>query len=160
MEIRLTCIGETKQAFIREGLQLYQNKLKYYTTFILDELPDPRLSSSISTAERMRREAGLFQKKIQPGFMLARLDERGKMPDSLAFSRQIEAWQIRGIRGVQFFVGGPYGFAPEFQVLVPESFSLSPLTMPHDLVRLVFIEQVYRAYTILRNEPYHHGFPG
>ena len=86
-----------------------------------------------------------------------RLDEHGKMPDSLSLAKHLSAWQMSSKKGVQFLVGGPFGFSPELKQTVPDAISLSALTFPHDLVRLMMVEQLYRACTILKNEPYHHG---
>lgn len=157
MEIRLTCIGETKLSFIIEGLAFYQKKLRHYHPFVLDEIPDLKLSPNLSPEERTQKEGIVLLKKLQPGFVVYRLDEHGKMPDSLSLSKHLASWQMSGKKGVQFLVGGPFGFSPDVRQTIPDAFSLSALTFPHDLVRLMVVEQLYRACTILKNEPYHHG---
>jgi 23S rRNA (pseudouridine1915-N3)-methyltransferase len=157
MEIRLTCIGETKLPFIVEGIAFYQKKLRHYQPFVLEEIPDLKLSQNLSPEERSIKEGLVLLKKLQPGFLVYRLDEHGKMPDSLSLAKHLSAWQMSSKKGVQFLVGGPFGFSPELKQTVPDAISLSALTFPHDLVRLMMVEQLYRACTILKNEPYHHG---
>jgi 23S rRNA (pseudouridine1915-N3)-methyltransferase len=157
MEIVLTALGETKLPFVKEGLAYYLKKLSHSGKFRVQVLADVRHAGRYSEAERTKLESDLMLKNVISGYAGFRLDDKGNMIDSEALARQIQAWQLNSVKGVQFFVGGPYGFSPEFIGLFPNAYSLSPLTFPHDLVRLIFAEQIYRAYSILSNSPYHHG---
>lgn len=156
MEIELIAIGKTTTDYVLKGIDNYIKRLKHYTTFKFTELPDVRRGGNITEAQQKEREAALFMAKIQPSDYLALLDERGKSQSSVEFSSFIEKMQLSGRKRVIFLIGGPYGFAQSIYDRADYMLSLSKMTFNHEMVRLFFIEQLYRAHTILRGEPYHH----
>jgi 23S rRNA (pseudouridine1915-N3)-methyltransferase len=156
MEIKITCIGPTGLSFAKEGIRYYAGRIKHFCTFSIQELSDVKHAGSVSQEVRKELEGLLFQKHMVSGYVHVLLDAEGKLYDSPGFSRWIESKQLQGIKGIQFFIGGPYGFSDAFMKFVPERMSMSPFTYPHDLVRVVLCEQIYRAYTILGRLPYHH----
>lgn len=157
MTIRLVCIGKTQSAWIRDGLEEYIRRINRYTRFEIVELPDTKNTRNMDQQTRKRDESERLGAYIQPGTFTILLDEAGKNPGSVALARQLENWLVQGHKTIQFFIGGPYGFTDELRARAGFALSLSAMTFSHELVRLVFAEQLYRAYTIINNEPYHHG---
>jgi len=157
MKIQLLLSGKTRIPFIREGIEEYRRRLVHYTDFQIRELPDLRNSGSWPEKKVKEEEAKTILKAIDQRDYVILLDERGQHLDSLAFAGWLEKQQYGSFRTMQFVVGGPYGFAGEVYERTNLKLSLSKMTFSHQLVRLIFLEQLYRAYTIIRGEPYHHG---
>jgi 23S rRNA (pseudouridine1915-N3)-methyltransferase len=157
MKIQLLLTGKTRFPFIREGIEEYRRRLVHYTDFQIRELPELKNSGSWPEKKVKGEEAKTILKAIDPQDYVVLLDERGQHMDSLAFAGLLEKQQYGSSRTMIFVVGGPYGFAGEVYQRADLELSLSKMTFSHQLVRLIFLEQLYRAYTIIRGEPYHHG---
>ena len=157
MKIQLLLSGKTRFPFIREGIEEYRRRLVHYTDFQIRELPDLKNSGSWSEKKVKEEEAKTILKAIDNRDYVVLLDEGGKYLDSLAFAGLLEKQQYGSFRTMLFVVGGPYGFTGEVYQRADLKLSLSKMTFSHQLVRLIFLEQLYRAYTIIRGEPYHHG---
>jgi 23S rRNA (pseudouridine1915-N3)-methyltransferase len=149
-------IGKTAQKFIDEGVLLYAGRMKKYIDFEVIVVPELKNTKSISIAEQKTREGDLLLNKIFKTDVLILLDERGKMPSSIEFSKFIEGKMNASVKELVFVVGGPYGFSDRIYERADEKISLSKMTFSHQTVRLLFMEQLYRAFTIINGEPYHH----
>jgi 23S rRNA (pseudouridine1915-N3)-methyltransferase len=156
MQITLLCIGKTGKRFLEEGEVEYAKRLSHYMTFDQQVLPDIKNAKNLSEEQIKQKEGQLFLEKIQPTDVVCLLDERGKQYDSVAFSNFMQEQFNRGGKRIIFVVGGPYGFSTEMYDRATSKLSLSLMTFSHQMIRLLFIEQLYRAMTILKNEPYHH----
>jgi 23S rRNA (pseudouridine1915-N3)-methyltransferase len=157
MRISFINIGKTQETFLKEGLAYYENRIRHYAPFELVTLNPPRLGRT--TPEPVQKEAEgkiLLSALAQVDYPVL-LDERGKAMTSQGFATFLQQAMNRGTRCLGFVTGGPYGFSPEVYDAVPERISLSGMTFSHQLVRLVFLEQLYRGFTIIRGEPYHHA---
>lgn len=156
MKITFLCIGKTGKKFLEEGEEEYINRLKHYIKLDRIELPDLKNAKKL-TKEQIKKEEGLlFLDKIPKGDELVLLDERGKHYSSVEFSAFLERKNISGLKGVTFLVGGAYGFSDEVYAKANGKISLSAMTFSHQMIRMIFFEQLYRAFTILKGEPYHH----
>ncbi|WP_160068344.1 23S rRNA (pseudouridine(1915)-N(3))-methyltransferase RlmH [Sphingobacterium bovisgrunnientis] len=156
MKITLVCIGKTDDKYIQEGIDKYNKRLKHYITFNIVVLPDVKNVKNLSQSQQKEKEAELFNKHIQNTDYVVLLDERGKEYSSIEFSSFLEKKMIASVQHIVFLVGGPYGFSEEIKQRANSLVSLSKMTFSHQMVRLFFIEQIYRAYTIMKGEPYHH----
>jgi len=156
MKIKLVVVGKTDDKYIAEGIKKYFNRLKHYITFEYSELPDIKNSKNLSQEQQKKLEGEMLLKQLQAGDFVVLLDEKGKTFTSREFASYIEKKMISGTKRVVFIVGGPYGFSDEIYAKANDKISLSKMTFSHQLVRLIFFEQIYRAMTIIRNEPYHH----
>lgn len=156
MKITLLCIGKTDDKFIQEGIDKYLKRLKHYITFNIVVLPDVKNVKNLSQSQQKEKEAESFNKHIQNTDYVVLLDEHGKEYRSLEFSSFLEKKMIASVQHMVFLIGGPYGFAEEIKQRANSFVSLSKMTFSHQMVRLFFIEQIYRAYTIMKGEPYHH----
>jgi 23S rRNA (pseudouridine1915-N3)-methyltransferase len=149
-------VGKTDQAELKQLIEVYQNRLRHYTKFTFSIIEDIKNSKNLSEQQQKEAEAKLLHKKIKPGDRVILLDEKGKQFSSEEFSTWINKQQISGIKRLVFIIGGPYGFSPSLYTLALQKISLSKMTFSHQMIRLFFVEQLYRAHTILKNEPYHH----
>ena len=156
MNIEILAIGKTKTKYILTGLEDYFARLKRYVPVILNEIPDIKNAGKISEQQQKEEEGKLFLSKIQPSDHVVLLDERGKQYTSRKFADKIQTVMLSGKKRLLFLVGGPYGFSKDVYERGNEKLSLSEMTFNHEMVRLFFVEQIYRAMTILRGEPYHH----
>lgn len=157
MNIKLIVVGKTDVAFVREGFGQYQSRLKHYVAFSYEEIPALRDQKGASPATIKEREAALILKRIEGADRVVLLDEHGKEFTSEGFSDYLQKQMNAGVRTLAFVVGGAFGFAPEVYAAATDKLSLSQMTFNHQMVRLFFAEQLYRAFTILRHEPYHNG---
>lgn len=157
MNIKLIVVGKTDVAFVREGFEQYQSRLRHYVSFSYEEIPALRDQKGASPATVKEREAALILKKIEGVDRVVLLDEHGKEYTSEGFSEYLQKQMNAGVRTLAFVVGGAFGFAPEVYAAATDRLSLSQMTFNHQMVRLFFAEQLYRAFTILRHEPYHNG---
>jgi len=155
MKITLILIGKTEEAFVEQGFNLYLSRLRHYITIKVVVIPALKVASNLTPQQVKEREAVLILKQLSPGSTLAVLDEKGTELRSVEFSAQLQKWMNSGIRELVFLVGGAFGIADEVKKRAAFQLSLSQLTFTHQLIRLVFAEQLYRAFTIIRNEPYH-----
>lgn len=156
MKIILLVTGETKTAYLRQGIDQYFSRLKYYLPSELQVLPDIKASKAMTETRQKAMEGQQMLQSIQPGDYVTLLDERGKEMTSREFSAWIDTRMVSGLKRLVLIIGGPYGFSPEVYARADAKLSLSRMTFSHEMVRLFIAEQLYRAMTILRNEPYHH----
>lgn len=151
------CIGKSAKGFLEDGERYYLDRLKHYISFKVEQYPDVKQTKQTSEEEIKKKEGELFLSKLAPNDTVILLDERGKQHSSIDFSEYLQGYMNRGLKTLVFVVGGPYGFSEEMYNRANGQLSLSKMTMTHQMIRLFFVEQVYRAMTILRNEPYHHS---
>lgn len=156
MECVLLCVGKTDRGEISQLIEQYCQRLKHYTKFSLHTVEDIKNTKNLSEKLQKEKEGDALQKHLKAGDRVVLLDEGGKQFSSLDFSAWINKQMSSGIKRLVFIVGGPYGFSPAIYQLAQQKISLSPMTFSHQMVRLFFVEQLYRAHTILKNEPYHH----
>ncbi len=156
MKIKLVTIAKTDQAYLREGIQIYLNRLKHYIPFEYLELPDKKISKKLSEAQQKEKEGELILEQVAAGDELFLLDENGKMYSSVNFANFIEKKMLASTKTMVIVIGGPYGFSDQVKQKATGKISLSPMTFSHQMVRLIALEQIYRAMTILKGEPYHH----
>jgi 23S rRNA (pseudouridine1915-N3)-methyltransferase len=156
MKISLLCISKTTEAYLKEGIRIYENRLQHYCKYQRIEIPDLKNSKNLSFDQQKQKEAELILAKISPSDFVVLLDENGKELDSVQFSKELNKWMNQSTAHVFFVIGGPYGFHASVYERANLKLSLSKLTFSHQMVRLFFTEQLYRAFSILRGEPYHH----
>ena len=156
MKIVLLTIGKTSEKYLIEGIAQYQKRLKHYTQFEMLEIPNLKKAQNFSNAELMKKEGELILKQLQNSDHLVLLDDKGKDFTSLKFAQKLQSWMLSGKKRLVFVVGGAYGFSEDVYARGNEKLSLSKMTFSYQMVRLFFVEQLYRAFTILNNEPYHH----
>ena len=156
MTIKLITIGKTDNKELTALIDDYIKRLGHYIKFSLDIIPDIKNVKNLSEAEQKQKEGDLILKKIKSTDCLILLDEHGKQFDSVAFSGYLQKHMNSGVKQVVFVIGGPYGFSDAIYKKAKGKISLSKMTFSHQMIRLFFIEQLYRGFTILRNEPYHH----
>jgi len=156
MNIKLLTIGKTDHKNLQLLIDEYLKRLYFYIKFDLEIIPDIKNVKNLSENQQKEKEGELILAKITPTDQLILLDENGKTFSSLDFSEELQKKMNSGIKTLVFVIGGPYGFSDTVYQKASEKISLSKMTFSHQMVRLFFIEQVYRAMTILKNEPYHH----
>ena len=156
MKITLLTVGKTDVKWVREGLELYRDRLSHYVKFSLVEIPELKNVSSLTKEEIKQKEGELILKNVRPEDCVVLLDEHGKMFTSVEFAGKLENHLSRGGADIIFVVGGAYGFSQAVYSRANSMISLSKMTFSHQMVRAIFVEQLYRAFTIMRGEPYHH----
>ena len=155
MKIVLLTVGKTSQKNIEEEILLYSKRLSHYTDFELQEIPSLKISAKISKSELKKSEGQMVMKYLNSSDYVVLLDENGKSYSSIDFSKKIEKFMLNSFKKVVFVIGGAFGFSDELYSISNEKLSLSKMTFSHQMVRLFFVEQLYRAFTIIRNEKYH-----
>ena len=155
MKLTLVTVGKTDVPWVREGLQLYAARLQHYVRFEIKEIPEPKNTGALSEEQIKEKEGALILKETEGTDMIL-LDEHGKEYRSLEFAREIQNRLNRGGRDISFVIGGAYGFSPDVYSKAAGKLSLSKMTFSHQMVRTIFAEQLYRAFTIIKGEPYHH----
>ena len=156
MKIVLLSVGKTTHEYIKHELLSYAQRLSHYSKFESIEITSVKSSVKLSRIESKRVEGGLIRKHISKDDYVILLDEKGKAFTSIEFSKKIEKYMLNSFKRIVFVIGGPFGFADEIYELSDEKMSLSNMTFSHQMIRLFFIEQLYRAFTIINNEKYHH----
>ena len=156
MNIKLIAIGKTDNKSLQSLIDDYTKRLSFYIKFDLDIIPDIKNVKNLSESQQKEKEGELILSKITPTDNLILLDENGKSFSSMDFSNELQKKMNAGIKTLVFVIGGPYGFSDTVYAKANGKISLSQMTFSHQMVRLFFIEQVYRGFTILKNEPYHH----
>mgnify|MGYP003584356895 FL=1 len=156
MNIRLLTIGKTDNKALQTLIDDYTKRLSFYVKFDLEIIPDIKNVKNLSEAQQKEKEGELILSKITPIDQLILLDENGKTFSSVGFSDFLQKKMNTGIKTLVFVIGGPYGFSETVYQKAQGKVSLSEMTFSHQMVRLFVIEQIYRGFTILRNEPYHH----
>jgi len=156
MNIRLLTIGKTDNKSLQSLINDYTKRLSFYVKFDLEIIPDIKNVKNLSEAQQKEKEGELILSKITPTDHLILLDENGKTFSSVGFSDFLQKKMNAGTKTLVFVIGGPYGFSETVYQKAQGKVSLSEMTFSHQMVRLFVIEQIYRGFTILRNEPYHH----
>ena len=156
MQFVFLTVGKTNERYLIEGVAEYEKRLKKYISFKHEVIPELKRTKGSSEDELKSKEGVEILSRIKPGDFIILMDEKGESFDSVAFAKHLQKRMNAGYKRIVFVVGGPYGFSPEVYQKANEKISLSAMTFSHQMVRLFFTEQVYRAFTILRNEPYHH----
>ena len=156
MKITLIAISKTDQDYLKEGLNEYLKRLSRYIPFELIEIPDLKNAKNLSTSEQKKKEGELILQKIDRNADIILLDDKGKEFTSVQFAKNLQDKMNLGTKALYFVIGGPYGFSDEVYAAAQGKMSLSKLTFSHQMLRLILLEQLYRAFSILKNEPYHH----
>lgn len=156
MNIKLIAIGKTDNKNLQSLMEEYQKRLSFYIKFDLEVIPDIKNAKNLSESQQKEKEGELILAKIMPTDQLILLDENGKAFSSMAFSEELQKKMNSGVKTLVFVIGGPYGFSEAVYAKANGKISLSLMTFSHQMVRLFFIEQLYRGFTILKKEPYHH----
>ncbi len=156
MTIKLIAIGKTDSQELQELIGIYEKRLGHYVKFSLELVQDLKKTKSLSEEQQKTKEGELLIKQLAPTDVLILLDENGKQFNSVAFSAYLQKKMNSGIKQLVFVIGGPYGFSDALYKMAVGKISLSQMTFSHQMVRLFMVEQLYRAFTILKNEPYHH----
>lgn len=156
MNIVLLTVGKTEESYWKEALAEYQRRLQHYVPFELQALPEVKNTKNLTMSQQKTQEGVLIRKAMQAGDWFVLLDEQGKEYTSMQFAAYLEKKIQIVSRRLVFVIGGPYGFSDEVYQMASERLSLSRMTFSHQMIRPIFVEQLYRAMTILRGEPYHH----
>jgi 23S rRNA (pseudouridine1915-N3)-methyltransferase len=156
MKITLMIIGKTEDAWLKEGIDKYLKRLKHYTRLDLLEITELKNTKALTPEQQKAKEAELISKKLSPLDHVILLDENGTELSSAQFAAWIDKKALGSVANLVFIVGGPYGFDPAVYQRANDKISLSRMTFSHQMVRLFFAEQLYRAFTIIKGEPYHH----
>ncbi|UPS91430.1 23S rRNA (pseudouridine(1915)-N(3))-methyltransferase RlmH [Bizionia sp. M204] len=156
MTIKLLAIGKTDNKQLQVLIDDYQKRLSHYIKFEFEIIPDLKKVKNLSEAQQKDKEGQLILSKLNPTDTLILLDENGKQMHSVAFSEYVQKYMNSGIKQLVFVIGGPYGFSEAVYAKAQGKLSLSKMTFSHQMIRLFMVEQLYRAFTILKNEPYHH----
>lgn len=156
MKVRFWMIGKTAESYLEQGMAIYEKRLPHYLPFQSELIPDVKQAKNLDTETLKQKEGESILKKLDKRDFLVLLDEQGKSYRSIDFAAQIEKWMIQGVDSVVFLIGGAYGFSEPVYERANAKMSLSPMTFSHQMVRLIFLEQLYRACSINKGEPYHH----
>lgn len=156
MKIAIIAVGKTSTDYVARGVDEFIKRSNRYINVELSVIPDIKTSKALTEESQKQQEGKAILAVMQPGDIVILLDERGKELTSREFSALIERRMVQGIKRLVFVIGGPYGFSKEVYDRADSKLSLSRMTFTHEMVRLFFTEQIYRAMTIMRGEPYHH----
>lgn len=156
MNIKLLAVGKTDDKQLNDLINNYIKRLQFYIKFSFEIIPDIKNAKNLSEAQQKEKEGKLILNHVENSDVLILLDENGKQYDSVLFSEVLQKHMNSGIKQLIFVIGGPYGFNPEVYSRANSKLSLSKMTFSHQMIRLFFVEQLYRGFTILKNEPYHH----
>ena len=156
MKIKLLAIGKTDDKNLQTLIEAYQNRLKHYINFEIDVIADIKNVKNLTEAQQKEKEGELILKKLSATDVLILLDEKGTQFSSVAFSEYLQKKMNAGVKQLVLVIGGPYGFSEAVYQQARGKISLSKMTFSHQMIRLFVVEQLYRANTILKNEPYHH----
>lgn len=155
MNIKLIVVGKTDEKYLQQGIDVYVSRLKHYVNFEMVVIPALKDQKGASPDEVKEREASLLLRQLEKCDRVVLLDEHGEQHTSVDFAQYIQKQMNAGVRNLAFVVGGAFGFASSVYAAASGKVSLSKMTFNHQMVRLFFVEQLYRAFTILRHEPYH-----
>ncbi|MBQ5879514.1 MAG: 23S rRNA (pseudouridine(1915)-N(3))-methyltransferase RlmH [Alistipes sp.] len=156
MQIELIVVGKTDSKEVGALVEMYLKRINHYCRMAITTLPDIRNTKSLSTAQQSRSEGERILALVQESDFVVLLDERGAEHRSVEFAEWMGKRMSSGLKRLVFVIGGPYGFSEEVYRRANQQISLSRMTFSHQIVRAIFMEQIYRAFTILNNEPYHH----
>lgn len=156
MKITLLTVGKTDKEWVRKGLEIYSSRLGHYIPFTISEIPELKNVSALSRDQIKEKEGALILAAVKDSDDVILLDERGKEMSSVEWAAMLEGRMARGGKGIVFVIGGAYGFSGAVYARANAKISLSKMTFSHQMVRVIFAEQLYRAFTIIKGEPYHH----
>ena len=156
MKTILLAVGRTVENYYISAINEYVARTKHYIPFDVEIIPELKNTKNLTAEQQKEKEADLILKSLQPGDTVVLLDEHGREFRSVDFAAWIERKLSTTGKRLVFIIGGPYGFSPRIYQVAQEKISLSKMTFSHQMIRMIFVEQVYRAMTILRGEPYHH----
>ena len=156
MKILLVMIGKTDEQYLQTGIDKYLARIKHYLPYEMKIIPDIKNTKNLSEDQQKKLEGELINQCFQAGDHIVLLDEKGKEFSSVGFSSYIEKKMASGLKRLVYVIGGPYGFSDDIYKLANDKIALSQMTFSHQMVRLIICEQIYRAMSIIRNEPYHH----
>ena len=156
MNIKLITVGKTDDKNLQSLINEYAKRLSFYIKFDIEIIIDIKNAKNLSESQQKEKEGEQILSRITTSDQLILLDEKGKLFSSIAFSGELQKKMNSGIKTLVFAIGGPYGFSDQVYARATSTISLSAMTFSHQMVRLFFIEQLYRGFTILKNEPYHH----
>ena len=156
MKIKLLAIGKTDNKQLTQLIDEYQNRLKHYIKFQFEVIPDIKNAKNLSESQQKEKEGELILKKLEATDQLILLDDKGKDFTSIEFSKYLQKKMNSGLKQLVLVIGGPYGFSEAVSKKAQGKISLSKMTFSHQMIRLFIVEQLYRGFTILKNEPYHH----
>ena len=156
MQITLLAIGKTDSKELTQLIHIYEKRLKFYSRFDIELIPDLKKVKNLSEKQQKEKEGLLLLAKLNPSDFVWLLDEKGKQFTSVEFAEGIQKKLNAGIKRLVFVIGGPYGFSEAIYQRANAKLAMAKMTFSHQMIRLFFIEQLYRAFTILKNEPYHH----
>lgn len=157
MKVEFWVVGKTNERYLKDGIDIYIKRLSHYLPFQMVVIPDVKTSKGMSPTQLKDKEGNSILQKLKSEDLLILLDEKGKSFGSVAFSRYLDQLLMRPSRRLIFLVGGAFGFSDAIYKRAQGKLSLSEMTFSHQMIRLFFAEQLYRAMTILRNEPYHNA---
>jgi len=157
MKVILLVVGKTNDAWAKTAIAEYEKRLKHYLPFQIEVVPDLKSTKNLTEDQVKAKEAESILSWNKSGDVMVLLDENGEQYSSEGFAALMQKKMNAGVRNLIFVVGGPYGFDASVYAAVKEKISLSRMTFSHQMVRVFFVEQIYRAMTILNNEPYHHS---
>jgi len=157
MKITLINVGPTQDSYLKDGIAIFEKRIRHYITFEMKTLNEPKTIRNQPETVQKEMEGKLILAALEKVDRPVLLDVKGKQPDSLEFADFLRQSMNRGIKNLGFIIGGPYGFTDEIYRHVPEKLSMSSMTFSHQIIRLFFLEQLYRAFTIIKGEPYHHA---
>lgn len=156
MKITLLTVGKTDRDWVKQGIDVYASRMKHYFPFSIMEIPELKNASSLSEEQIKTKEGELILKNLKPSEDVILLDERGREFSSLEFARLLQDKISYKGKDIVFVIGGAYGFSEAVRQRANSKISLSKMTFSHQMVRAIFTEQLYRAFTIMKGEPYHH----
>ena len=156
MKITLLTVGKTDKDWVKQGMDIYVSRLKHYIPFSITEIPELKNVSALSREQIKTKEGELILKNVKPADNLVLLDERGKEYSSVEFAKVLQDKINYEGKDIVFVIGGAYGFSEDVYRRANSRMSLSRMTFSHQMVRAIFAEQLYRAFTIIKGEPYHH----
>jgi 23S rRNA (pseudouridine1915-N3)-methyltransferase len=156
MKVKLLLVGKSVEDWLQSGIILYTSRLKHYVPFEMTVIPELKQTSALSVEQIKEREGDRILAGVKSSDEVILLDERGQMFSSEGWARHLEQKMTYGSKDLVFVVGGAYGFSEKVYQRADGKLSLSQMTFSHQMVRLIFVEQLYRAFTIIKGEPYHH----
>ncbi len=156
MKVTLVCVGKTDEKYIEEGIAKYTKRLIHYVKFNITVIPDIKNSKNLSQEQQKEKEGELILKQVDNSDTLMLLDEKGQQYRSVDFSKLLDKNMVSNVQHMVLVIGGPYGFSDRVYQRANGLLSLSKMTFSHQMIRLFFVEQLYRAFSIMRGEPYHH----
>jgi 23S rRNA (pseudouridine1915-N3)-methyltransferase len=156
VKIKLLLVGKTTESYLNQAIEEYLKRLRRYAAFEISVIPELKNAKNLSFDQQKEREGVAILNAIEPSDDVVLLDEKGAQYSSVEFSALLEKKGLASVKRLVFVVGGPYGFSTDVYARANAKLSLSRMTFSHQMIRLLFVEQVYRAMTILKGEPYHH----